>query len=823
MIYNYLKIMLRNFINDGMYTFIIVFGLAIGIAACLMIAQYIHFEMSFDRHVKDKDLIYYTYLTWKGQKGEVDGKCFPAIGPFFESAIPEVQSSVRIASVGLEKGNTFVLRREENGKVVFYGQVDNLFLADAGVLRFFSVQMLAGNAESALERPNTMVVTRSLAEKFFPNEDPINKTLSMQIGSGTKLELRITGITENPLPNSTLQFNALHSIETLKEVWDVDKQWMLGEYQTFIKLHPGSDFKSVEKKVNEAATPLRALESQLNINIIIQLYPFPDFHFFRHHNSLTAGGIQFTGDKKLITYFALLAGLILIISWGNYINMTTARALRRAKEVGLRKVNGASRKNLIAQFLLEFFFFNMVSMLLAFTMAQLLFPQFAQIIGSDAIWIFWTKPLFWGIILLLLIFSTVVSGFYPAFIMSDYKPSKVLKGNFNRSQSGIAVRKGLVLVQFGLSVFMIMSIYVISRQLFFMQRQDLGMAIDQVVVIRTNELDTALNRAAALQQWKSKVENLDYIKGISAAGIFPGENKLRGMLFNLASDPEKSPKPLLTTQISANYFYTMGLELLYGRDFKADPLADTNKVIINEKAAWELGFAKPLSAIGEQIILPETGARLEVIGVVKDFNLNLKIPSMGELFHTADFYNVKTLPDYNFFLVKVSTDDLRASMANLEKEWRLIFSDAPFDYFFLDSYFDTFYKEDQQFAGVFGFFSVIGILITCMGLFGLSLYDTGSRAKEIGIRKSLGASVRSIMWLFSKDYMKLVLIAAVISVPAGILLLNEWLKNYPSRISLQADVVVFPLALMFCIAIFTVGYHTCKTAYMDPVKSLRNE
>ena len=381
----------------------------------------------------------------------------------------------------------------------------------------------------------------------------------------------------------------------------------------------------------------------------------------------------------------------------------------------------------------------------------------------------------------------------------------------------------MVLVQFGLSVFMIMSIYVISRQLFFMQRQDLGMAIDQVVVIRTNELDTALNRTAALQQWKSKVDNLDYIKGISAAGIFPGENKLRGMLFNLSSDAEKSPKPLLTTQISGNYFNTMGLELLYGRDFTADPLADTNKVVINEKAAQELGFANPSSAIGEQIILPETGTRLEVIGVVKDFNLNLKIPSIGELFHTADFYNVKTLPDYNFFLVKVSSGDLRASMANMEKEWRLLFSDAPFDYFFLDTYFDTFYKEDQQFAGVFGFFSVIGILITCMGLFGLSLYDTGSRAKEIGIRKSLGASVRSIMWLFSKDYMKLVLIAAVISLPVGILLLNEWLKNYPSRISLHADVVVFPLALMFCIAIFTVGYHTCKTAYMDPVKSLRNE
>jgi putative ABC transport system permease protein len=823
MIFNYLKIIIRNFLTDKLYTFIIVFGLAIGLATCLIIAQYIHFEMSYDRHVKSKDLIYYSYLTWKGKDGQADGKCFPAIGPFFDRTLPEVESSVRIAPGGLDKGDRFVLRREENGKIVFYSQVDNLFLADSEVMNFFSIPMFAGNSESALREPNTMVITRSLAEKFFPKEDPINKTLSMQFGKGARLEFKITGVTENPLPNSTLQFNALYSMETLRKIWDIDNQWMLGEFQTFIKVHPGSDHKSIERKINEAATPMRALESQLNCKIIINLFPFTGFHFFRHDNSLSTGGIQFTGDKKLITYFAILASLILIISWGNYINLTTARALRRAKEVGLRKVSGASRKNLVIQFLSEFLFFNTISILLAFTIAQLLFHPFARMIGSNATWVLWTEPMFWLVIVLFLILSTLVSGFYPSFIMSDYKPSKVLKGNFVRSQSGSTVRKGLVLVQFGLSVFMIMSIYVISRQLFFMQREDLGMAIDQVVVIRTNELDTALSRTTALEQWKSKVETMDYIKDISAAGIFPGEDKLRAMLFHLLSDPEKDGKALLTTQISGNYFNTMGLELLYGRDFTPDPLADSDKVVINEKAAWELGFKKPLSAIGEKIILTERGMKLEVIGVVKDFNLNLKIPLAGELFTHVNFYNVRQLPDYNFFLVKLSTDDLSTSIANMEKEWRQLFADAPFDYFFLDSYFGTFYKEDQQFAEVFGFFSVIGILLTCMGLFGLSLYDTGSRAKEIGIRKSLGASVKSIMWLFSKDYMKLILIAAVISVPAGILLLGEWLRNYPSHISLQADVVVLPLATMFCIAIGTVGYHTYKTAYMDPVKSLRND
>ncbi len=399
--------------------------------------------------------------------------------------------------------------------------------------------------------------------------------------------------------------------------------------------------------------------------------------------------------------------------------------------------------------------------------------------------------------------------------MSDYKPAKVLKGNFRSSQSGLAVRKGLVLVQFGLSVFMIMSIYVISRQLFFMQGKDLGMAIDQVLVIRTNELDLSVDRAAAFQQLKSKLENIDSIKNISAASMYPGHNKPRLMVFHLTADAEKTPKPFLTNDVAENYFATMEMDLLYGRDFIGGRPLDSGKVVINEKCARELGFDKPQSAIGEYITLTEHGWKFEIIGVVKDFNLNLKLPTAGEVFFETSLYD--------FFLLKLSADNIRPSIAEIEKEWKLLFTDVPFDYFFLDTYFDTFYREEQRFAGVFGFFSIIGILITCMGLFGLSLYDTSSRTKEIGIRKSLGASVSSIMWLFSKDYLSLVLKAALVVIPVGIFLLNEWLKNYPSRINLQADTVVFPLAIMFCIAIFTVGYHTFKTANMDPVKSLRNE
>ena len=742
-----------------------------------------------------------------------------------DASIPEVESSVRLLNTTAYDGNSRTLRREENGRLLFHSKADKLFLADPDVLKFFSVPMLHGNAESALREPNSMVITRSLAQKFFPNEDPINKILK-----GGSFEWRITGVTEDPAPNSTLQFNVLCSIKFIKQQGlDIDQGWQNGEFQTFTRLHPGTDFKTVESKINALAKPLRPLEEQLKVKLSLHLYPFEDFHFFRHNNSFTDEGIQFTGDKKLLRYLAILSVLILTISLANYINLTTARALRRAKEVGLRKVNGASRKNLIAQFLIEFSFQNLISFLLALTMAQFLFPVYARAIGSKATWILWTNPWFWLIMVLIFAFCTACSGIYPAFVLSDYKPAKVLKGNFTRSQSGIAIRKGLVLIQFSLSVIMIMSIYVISRQLFFLQDKDLGIGIDQVMVIRTNELDDNVKRDATYQQLKSKIGNHENVISISSCGDFPGSRSPRQMTFHLDSDKEKKPRPLLVNNIGENYFKTMGLQLLHGRDFTADAVPDSTHVVINEMAARELGFTEPHAAVGEQLISPDTRKKYEIIGIIKDFNLNLKERPEGEIFYkhylssdVARGDHANEYPAY-YFLVKLSTRDISHTVSTIEKGWKQLFSQTPFDYFFLDTYFDTFYKEERQFAEVFAFFSVIGILITCMGLFGLSLFDTNNRIKEIGIRKSLGASVKSIMWLFSKDYMKLVLIAGIIAVPVGIYLLDAWLANYPQRIDLTADAVLFPLILMCCIAIFTVGYHTYKTACVDPVKSLRAE
>ena len=816
MLYNYLKVILRNFISDGMYTFIIIFGLAIGLAASLIIAQYVHFELSFDKQYPDKDRIFYTYMKWKNGEGNGDGLCQPAVAPLINRSIPEVQSSVRIVPFFFNKGDEFILRREENGKTLFYTRVAHAYQVDKNFLDFFSIPMVEGNRKDVLNDPFNIVITRRLAEKFFGKEPALNKILRF-LYQGYPVELKVSGVTENPLPNSSIQFDLLAA--SFGEGFD--NMWNWGIFQTFVKLNPGTDQATVERKINAAAaSPLMDLNKESNSIQSIHLFPFENFHFYKSYNSNGMSTVQFTGDRRMINFFITLGIIILIISWVNYINLTTARALRRAKEVGLRKVNGASRKNIILQFLMEFFSLNAVSLLLALTITQLCFGAFARSIGSNAEWILWKEPAFWVIALGFLICSTLASGLYPAFVLSNYNPAKVLKGVYSHSKGGIRIRRGLVLAQVGLSVFLLMSIYVIVHQLNYMQTKNLGMSSEQVLVIRLDELDMAFTRYQSFERLKIKVSNIKDVQSLGAADVYPGEkgNGVQGYF------RKHSPEKMIGFQVHATYgeyLETMSMQLLAGKTFSSYSAEDSTKVIITERAARDLEFDSPASAIGKEIVMNRLDGDLyyEIIGVIKDFSTSMKEPLQGLVIHHREIYSFDTR--IKFFMVKLSTVNVSSTMAEIQREWSALFNDAPFDYFFLDTYFDTFYKEERQFASVFGFFSIIGVTITCMGLFGLSLFDTGSRTKEVGIRKSLGGSPSAIMWLFSREYLKLICIASVISMPVGVWILGDWLRNYPRHIELGADIIIVPVVLMILIALITIGYQTFRAAHMNPVNSLR--
>jgi len=805
-----------------MYTFIIIFGLAIGLAASLIIAQYVRFELSFDEQYRDRDRIHYAYMKIDTREGVrwYESMCHPAVAPFIARTIPEVESSVRLVPFKWNKGDEFVLRREENGKTQFYTRVTQAYQVDPEFLDFFSVPMAEGNHKDALKDHYSIVITKRLAEKFFGDEPALNRMLRFSY-NGFPVEIRVSGVTENPLPNSSVQFDVLISIygEPFVDLWS----W--GIFQTFIKLRPDASPEAVERKINKAAAlPLSNLDKDYNGINSIRLHPFKDFHFFKLFADNGIDTVAFTGDRRMINFFITLGIIILIISWVNYINLTTARSLRRAKEVGLRKVSGASRRNLVVQFLMEFFTLNIISLFLALTITQLCFGTFAQSIGSRAEWTLWQEPSFWGICFGFLIFSTLASGLYPAFVMANYNPSKVLKGAYSSSQAGINIRRGLVLVQVGLSVFLLMSIYGITHQLSYMQNKKLGMSTEEVLVIRLDELDTAFTRYEAFEDWRVRMGNQKGVHNVGAADVYPGErgNGLQG--FYRANDPEKKIAGCQMYAILGDYPETMSMELLEGRTFSSYTAYDSTIVMISETAARDMGFDSPASAIGQEITLRRgAGDRTyKVVGVIRDFFTSVKDPAQGVVMHNGHWRENGGYMAYtNVFVMKLSTQNVASTMQKIQREWSVTFNDAPFDYFFLDTFFNTFYKEERQFAGVFGFFSIIGVVITCMGLFGLSLFDTGSRTKEVGIRKSLGGSPSGIMWLFSKAYLKLILLASVITIPVGTWILNDWLKNYPQRIELGVDIVVVPVVLMILIALFTIGYQTFKAAHMNPVSSLR--
>jgi putative ABC transport system permease protein len=402
--------------------------------------------------------------------------------------------------------------------------------------------------------------------------------------------------------------------------------------------------------------------------------------------------------------------------------------------------------------------------------------------------------------------------------MSNYNSVKVLKGNFSRSVTGIKLKRTLVLIQFVLATMLVMSIYVITRQLNFMQNKELGMSPEQVFVVRLIELNSSWNKEVAFDAWRNKIESRTDILSTALTSNYPGDVEPRNQYYALTTDPNRYAS-MESIAVTGAYLQATGISLLHGRMFNDANPSDSTKIVVNETATRSLGFKNPESALGYKLDFTTIGVSCEIIGVVKDYSTSLKIPASGSVFHFKHFAN--NIPKY--FVMKLSSQDMVATVAGLKDDWDELFDHAAFDYFFLDEYFDAFYKQERQFRGVFGFFSVIGIVITCMGLFGLSIYNTTSRTKEIGIRKSLGGSAINIMWMFSKEYLSLVIIAGVIGIPAGAYILNSWLNNYPQRIPFNVDIAAFPLVTMVLIAQFAVGYHIFKVAHANPVKSLRSE
>ena len=797
---NYIKIAFRNLLRNKLFSALNILGLVIGMVACLLILQYIQLETNYDTFHKNAAHIYRVRCDdyQNGHLVAANAKNYMSVGKVMAQDYSEVVNYVTIlrkkqAMLDYQKGNKRFNDKE------FYFVTDNFF-------DFFSFNLLQGNPKKVLQAPKSIVLTEKMATKYFGNEDAIGKTLELN----GKENFTVTGIVQNPPVNSHLQFNFLLSIhDVLKEYKEKKREWFWTNFHVYVTLKPGMKPEKIEAKLPTLA---QKYIKQAN-TVKMHLQPLQDIHLNGYKSELSP-----SGDAQAIYSLLIIALFILVIAWINYVNLATARATDRAREVGIRKVVGAYRQQLILQFLSEAFFINLLAGALTILFSDLLTPIFERFTGKDLPFDLWQQPTFWLMFGGMFGLGVLFSGLYPAFVLSGFKPVTVLKGKIIRSRQGIVLRKGLILFQFMASIILIGGTLFVYQQLRFMRNQDLGLNIAQTLIV-----EAPRNRDSTLQvryqSFKQKIQQLAQVKSFVGSSSIPSEGFSAGVTGVKLKGQRGDGSLQSVTWIDEKYIPAYEMKMLAGRNFVTDAAAENEKqVIINESSAKLFGYG-PQDILGKQV----TGYKLNgikaftIVGVVKDFNqLSLKKATGAAVMH----YN-KNAMDY--YSIKMSVANVQPTIAAIKQAYLTMFPKNTFEYYFLDAAFDAQYKADERFGEMFALFSGLAILVACLGLFGLASFTLLQRTKEMGIRKVLGASIDSLMILLLKDLLKPIVLAGLLALPllywGGI----EWLKNYAYRMPISWWLFVLPLLVVILVALFTVGFQTVKATRHNPVEALRYE
>ncbi len=797
---NYLKIACRNVLKTKFCSSINIIGLAVGIAVCLLILQYVTFELSYDKFHTNLDDIY--RLELEGFAGS-HGAAAQAV----KEAFPEVRDYVKLNLSNTEGiySNKDIKFREEK-----------VFFATDSFFSVFSFNLLKGDPKTALLEVNTAVLSESTAKKYFGSADPVGKSI---IFGGTQ-RYKITGIVEDVPANSHFHFDMLISWPTLvrmRGAW-IESSWTSCPYYTYLLLQTGADSETFESKLKEF---FEQKEKEINKKereeLDYHLKPLKDIHLYSNLDF----EIEKNGDARTVYFLIIIALVVLSIGWINYINLSTARSMERAREIGIRKVVGAFRIQLIRQFLTESLLFNIAAVILAIITVQVFLPFFNQLTGTPLSFKLWSDARFWLVCISMFTLGVLLSGLYPAFVLSSFKPVAVLKGKLARSSKSGALRKCLVVFQFAASIALIAGTMTIYRQISFMKAQDLGVNLDQTLVVRSpgvffnRSYVHFLNR---VETFKAELERIPAVSKTTASTFFPGEYSWVRHSARRISDRKSDEKEFRITNIDNDFVDFYEIEILAGRNFSYDFRTEYNCLLINEEALKLFGFETPEDAINEQIIYGNKAVPLRIIGVIKNYHQeSLKHDYNPTLF-------LRTLARWRTnFSLRVSTENLSQTISSIQSTWNRVFPGNPFEYLFLDEHFDRQYHEDRQFGKISGLFTFLAILIGCLGLFGLSSYNTILRTKEIGIRKVLGSSISGILILLLKDLFKLIFIAILLALPVSYFYFHKWLENYAFRIEIGWWFFSIPIMLILSIVLLTVGYNTAKSATANPVDSLRYE
>jgi putative ABC transport system permease protein len=808
MITNYIKIAFRNFRKQKVYTFLNVIGLSIGMAASLLIIQYVKYERSFDSfHSRAKDIYRIQYNGWQNGKLNYESAvAVPAASASLKNNFPEVEEYTRFLPV------SGVLQYEKPGEEPVTFREEKAFFADTSVFKVFDFSMLQGDATTCLRGINKIIVSESFARRYFRSEDPLGKQLRFN-GDET---VDITGVFADVPENSHIKFDFLVSYETINKRTNDQSatSWGWYDFYSFVLLKPGTDVKALQAKWDEFLVKTRKEEwDKYNRKQEFILRPLTDIHL--RSKLLYETSPQELRDSDSVYALSIVALFILIIAWVNYINLATARSFNRANEVGVRKVVGAFKTQLVGQFLTESFILNVIAAALAIGAVWLLWSPFSSLTGWNIPVNFMLQPNFWMLVIALFLGGALMSGFYPAIILSSFKPVAVLKGKMMRSASGNYLRKGLVIFQFVASVFLISGSLIVYKQLQYMKNKDLGVSIDQTVVLKGPEVYVDSLYKKNLEAFRTEILRIPGVKGIAGSSNIPGVENYWTMGAKRLSGGPDGFNTITHIAFDHEFVPQYEIKVIAGRSFDRQFPNDERALLINRSTASQLEFDDPAEAVGEKLI--SNHDTLEIIGVIEDFHqMSLKtaiIPLVCRLSPNSG----------GFYSLKLETTNYKETMAAIEGPWKSFFPNNPFDYFFLDQFFNRQYARDDRFGEVFTIFTGMAIFIASLGLLGLASFMTVQRTREIGIRKVMGSSVSNIVLLLSRGFMQPVMIAIALAVPLGWWLMGEWLQAFPYHTTIDFWVFALSGVLVLIIAFVSVASQTIKAALTKPAETLKYE
>jgi putative ABC transport system permease protein len=795
MLRNYLLIALKNIRKQKLFSLINISGLTIGITCCLMLFLFILNEFSFDTFHRNGKNIYRIMRT-----GELNGEAREVayVSPAYATALLNDYPDAIKQAVRVVPDNDLITYKN-----VSYNE-KHIYLTDSNFFQFFDFALIKGKAATVLSEPNSIVLTKTSAKKYFGKEDPIGKMVEFN----KKRQLKVTGVCEDVPVNSHLQFDMIISLSTLRSI--VSPEWFTqfpsNSLFTYVQLNPSINPAQLQKRFPAFMDKYLGdyyASSGFKMGLIIK--PLNQVYF-------ASGAFDNVkhGNKKMVYVFMSIAILILIIACINFVNLATARANDRSKEVGLRKVLGAIRKQLVGQFILESILYAAIASLLSIGLLQLLMPAYSNLLGYT-LPSYWTNPWTYVFLLSVIIVVGLLAGSYPALMLSSFSPIDSLKGKLKRGKGGVFFRKTLVVFQFGISVLLIISVVVIVKQMSYIKNTDLGFDKEQSMIVGLDNTDISQHK----QQFKNQLLNIPGVKNVSLMSGEPG-----GFHDSYGFEAEANPNEnyLFNTEFTDfDFVKTLNLKIIAGRDFSEKFGTDsTDAVLINRTAATKLGYT-PEQAIGKWIRnTTRDSLKRRIVGVVEDYHyVSLKEP-IGPLV-------ISPGADRRQALIKLRTNNLSSTINDIKKVYAAAAPSYPFEYNFLDERFDRLYRTESRQQSVLSIFSIIAIFIACLGLFGLASYTAVKRTKEIGVRKVLGSSVQNIVLLLSKDLLKPVLAGTLIAIPVGYYAMSKWLQGFAYRINFHWWMFAIAIVVAVSIALLTVGLQAIKAALANPVKSLRTE